>query len=81
MKHVQIEGTTQNFFSQKVVLHRTSHLCHWVSVQAEIKWSPITAEDEDDDERVRASFLHSPKKSMATAAKELSIAFDSIPLR
>jgi hypothetical protein len=29
---------------------------------------PLTAED---DERVRASFLHSPKKSMRTAAKEL----------
>ena len=31
---------------------------------------PLTAED---DERVRASFLHSPKKSTATAAKELSM--------
>jgi hypothetical protein len=29
---------------------------------------PLTAED---DERVRASFLHSPKKSTGTAAKEL----------
>jgi transposase len=28
---------------------------------------------EDDVERVRASFLHSPKKSTGTAAKELSI--------
>jgi hypothetical protein len=33
--------------------------------------SPLTAED--DVERVRASFLHSPKKSTATAAKELSM--------
>jgi hypothetical protein len=40
-----------------------------MSVQAEIKWSPTTAED--DVERVQASFLHSPKKSMGTAAKEL----------
>jgi DNA invertase Pin-like site-specific DNA recombinase len=31
---------------------------------------PLTAED---DERVRASFLHSPKKSTTTAAKELSM--------
>jgi hypothetical protein len=30
---------------------------------------PLTAKD--DVERVQASFLHSPKKSMATAAKEL----------
>jgi hypothetical protein len=32
---------------------------------------PLTAED--DVERVRASFLHSPNKSTGTAAKELSI--------
>ena len=32
---------------------------------------PLTAED--DVERVRASFLHSPKKSTTTAAKELSM--------
>jgi len=32
---------------------------------------PLTAED--DVERVRASFLHSPKKSTATAAKGLSM--------
>jgi len=32
---------------------------------------PLTAED--DVERVRASFLHRPKKSTATAAKELSM--------
>jgi hypothetical protein len=32
---------------------------------------PLTPED--DVEGVRASFLHSPKKSMATAAKELSM--------
>jgi hypothetical protein len=32
---------------------------------------PLTAED--DVERVRASFLHSPKKSTETAAKELSM--------
>ena len=32
---------------------------------------PLTAED--DVERFRANFLHSPKKSTGTAAKELSI--------
>jgi hypothetical protein len=32
---------------------------------------PLTAED--DAERVRASFLHSPKKSTGTATKELSM--------
>jgi hypothetical protein len=32
---------------------------------------PLTAED--DVERVRTSFLHSPKKSTGTAAKELSM--------
>jgi hypothetical protein len=32
---------------------------------------PLTAED--DVERVRAGFLHSPKKSIGTAAKELSM--------
>jgi len=40
-------------------------------VQAEITGRPLTAED--DVERVRASFLHSPKKSKRTAAKELSM--------
>jgi hypothetical protein len=43
-------------------------------VQAEIKCLPIyplTAED--DAERVWASFLHSPKKSMGTAIKEISM--------
>jgi hypothetical protein len=34
---------------------------------------PLTAEG--DVEQVPASFLHSPKKSKGTAAKELSIAF------
>jgi hypothetical protein len=42
-----------------------------VGVQAEIKWSPLTVED--DAERDRASFLHSPKKSTGTVAKELSM--------
>jgi hypothetical protein len=32
---------------------------------------PLTSED--DAERVGASFLHSPKKSKGTAAKELSM--------
>jgi hypothetical protein len=37
---------------------------------------PLTAED--DAERVRASFLHSPKKSTGTAAKELSMSKTSV---
>jgi hypothetical protein len=40
-KPVQIEETTQNVFPQKVVFHRSSHFCRWVSVKAEIKSSPI----------------------------------------
>ena len=37
---------------------------------------PLTAED--DVERVRANFLHSPKKSTGTAAKELSMSKTSV---
>jgi len=37
---------------------------------------PLSAED--DVERVRASFLHSPKKSTGTAAKELSISITTV---
>jgi hypothetical protein len=40
-KPVQIEGTTQKVFFQKVVFHRSSHFCRWMTMQAEIKWSPI----------------------------------------
>jgi hypothetical protein len=40
-KPVKIEGTTQKHFSQKVVFHRSSQVCRWVSVPAEIEWSPI----------------------------------------
>jgi hypothetical protein len=36
---------------------------------------------EDDVERVRAGFLHSPKKSTGTAAKELSMSKTTVPLR
>jgi hypothetical protein len=39
---------------------------------------PLTAED--DVERVRVSFLYSPKKSKGTAAKELGMS-KTIPLR
>jgi hypothetical protein len=80
MKPVQIEGTTQNFFSPRklffivVQFTETGCLCKQKS-----SGRPLNAED--DAERVRASFLHSPKKSTGTAAKELSIPFDSIPLR
>jgi len=58
-KPVQIECTTQKFTE-------TGCLCKQKS-----NGRPITAED--DVERVRASFLHSPKKSSRTAAKELSM--------
>jgi hypothetical protein len=76
-KNVQIEGTTQNFFLRKLffmVVHisATGCLCKEKS-----SGRPLTTED--DVERVRDSFLHSPKKSMGTAAKELSIPLDSIP--
>jgi hypothetical protein len=57
-KPVQIEGTTQKFT-------KTGCLCKQKS-----SGRPLTAED---DERVRASFLHSPKKSKGTASKELSM--------
>jgi hypothetical protein len=40
-KPVQIEEITQYFSPQKVVFHRSSHFCRWVSVQAENKWSPF----------------------------------------
>jgi hypothetical protein len=43
MKPVQTEGTTQTFFSQEVFFHHSSHFYRWVSVQAEIKWSPINS--------------------------------------
>jgi hypothetical protein len=58
-KHVQIEGTTEKFTE-------TGCLCKQKS-----SGRPLTAED--DVERVRVSFLHSPKKSTGTAAKELSM--------
>jgi hypothetical protein len=58
-KPVQIEGTTQKFTE-------TGCLCKQTS-----SGRPLTAAD--DVERVRASFLHSPKKSTGTAAKELSM--------
>jgi len=37
---------------------------------------PLIAED--DDERVRASFLHTPNKSTGTAAKELSMSTTTV---
>jgi len=58
-KPVQIEGTTQTFIE-------TGCLCKQKS-----SGRPLTAED--DAERVRASFLHSPKKSAGTVTKELSM--------
>jgi hypothetical protein len=78
-KPVQTEGTTQKNFSHKfffIVVHiyAVGCLCKQKS-----SGRPLTAGD--DVERVWASFLNSPKKSTGTAAKELSIPFDSIPLR
>jgi hypothetical protein len=79
-KPVQIEGTTQNFFFARklffIVVHISAAGC---LCKQKSNGRPLTAED--NVERVRASFLHSPKTSTGTAAKELSIPFDSIPLR
>jgi len=58
-KPVQIEGATKKFTE-------TGCLCKKKS-----SGRPLTAGD--DVERVRASFLHSPKKSTGTAAKELTM--------
>jgi hypothetical protein len=79
-KPVKIEGTTQTFSSHRkiffIVVHISAAGC---LCKQKSGGRPLTAED--DVERVRASFLHSPKKSTGNAAKELSIPFDSIPLR
>ena len=58
-KPVQIEGTTQKFTD-------TGCLCKQKS-----SGRPLTAED--DVERVRSCFVHSPKKPTRTTAKELSM--------
>jgi predicted DNA-binding protein (UPF0251 family) len=58
-KPVQIEETTQKYTE-------TGCLCKQKS-----SGRPLTAED--DVEWVRVSFLHNPKKSTETAAKELSM--------
>jgi hypothetical protein len=70
-KPVQIEGITQNFFPSKlffIVVHNSAAGC---LCEQKSSGRPLTAGD--DVERVRASFLHSPKKSTRTAAKELSM--------
>ena len=59
-KTVQMGGNNSKKFTE------TGCLCKQKS-----SGRPLTAEDYV--ERVRASFLHSPKKSTGTAAKELSI--------
>jgi hypothetical protein len=77
-KPVQIEGTTQKFFPRKlffIVVHIYAAGC---LCKQKSSGRPLTAEDEV--ERVRAGFPHSPKESTGNAAKELSIPFDSIPL-
>jgi hypothetical protein len=69
-KPVQIEGTTKIVFPTKlffIVVQFTETGCLW---KQKSSGRPLTAED---DEQVRASFLHSPKKSTGTAAKELSM--------
>jgi hypothetical protein len=43
---------------------------NWCLCKQKPSGRPLT---DDDVERVRASFLHSPKKSTGTAAKELSV--------
>jgi hypothetical protein len=58
-KPVQVEGTTQKFTETRCLCKQKSSGRPWTA--------------EDDVERVRASFLHSPKKSMGTVAKELSM--------
>jgi hypothetical protein len=55
--------TVQRAFRTKC---KTGCLCKQKSTDR-----PLTAED--DVERVRVSFLHSPKKSTGTATKELSM--------
>jgi hypothetical protein len=57
--------TVQRAFRAKCKLE-TGCLCKQKS-----SGRPLTAED--DVEQVRTSFLHSPKKSTGTAAKELSM--------
>jgi hypothetical protein len=49
----------------------TGRASHARQVKGDDPDIPLIAED--DVERVRACFLHSPKKSMGTAAKELSM--------
>jgi hypothetical protein len=39
-KPLQIEQTTQFFFPESC-FYPSSYFCRWVSVQAEIKWTPI----------------------------------------
>jgi hypothetical protein len=77
-KPILIEGTTQIFFSPGksyfIVVHTSAADC---LCKQKSSGRPLTAED--DVERVRASFLHSPRKSTGTAAKEISIALDSVP--
>jgi len=58
-KPVQIEGTTQKFTETRCLCEQKS------------SGRPLTGQD--DVERVRASFLHSPKKPEGTAAKEVSM--------
>jgi hypothetical protein len=79
-KPTQIEGTHQkNKFPRNflfIVVHISATGCLF---KQNSNFRPLTAGD--DVELVRVSFLHSPKKSTGTAAKDLSIPFDSIPLR
>jgi hypothetical protein len=69
---VQATKKTRSFF---IVVHISAAGC---LCKQKSSGRPLTVEDV---ERVRASFLYSPKKPTGTAANELSIPFDSIPLR
>jgi hypothetical protein len=59
-KPVQIEGTTQTFFSPLNCF--SSYFTFLPLGDASVCSRPLTAED--DVERVRASFLHSPKMQL-----------------
>jgi hypothetical protein len=65
-KYVKDSPTDKTILAWYKQFTETGCLCKWKS-----SGRPLTTED--DIERVRASFLHSPKKSMGTAAKELSM--------
>jgi hypothetical protein len=66
-----IEGKTQKFTDKTIRAWYTQFTENGCLCKQKSSGRPLTAED--DVERVRASFLHSPKKSTGTAAKDLSM--------